>query len=527
MDSFAAGQSDVVNTYLSPEFQVGVKRWAPIPESQLPIDHSILRMQSESIGTSGDDPSGASAAGCVVQETQAEGSDAEDDDDAGGSEVATDVPSEWTSSMHVHTCVVEFISILSNAVPNEDGTFTIKFVWETASAESALKFLTSKILGTQKRRGMGCYLRHLLQAFVKQLGPESVQKSFFAGLLSSRNAKALAGAQGSLDFKRHFTSAWSQLRDSISGSMNSYVNIHPVKLYHVHNTDEGDRLIPQNLLPKHGDINALARVVVLMSEPEVQELWQLIANEDRSRAACDAPEASLVQTNERLELELLTNFFNCAKYKAPHSVRLHPYSVAIAVDPTFPPNPPKSLAWLREQRRYLRVVMGACQSQFAKKTGGGERGADGADADTQFWKFCRGDAIVMFMWLHWGRGQNVPAHCSALLDESLRMDVGVASAACATPPRSTKVRKSDAVAESDFGSAMKMIGSFHDQLLSRVPSSVSSSPDATVVAAEAKARITTALSTRIQALEEAKKFVSNTAAFDKKIEALIEELLAV
>jgi hypothetical protein len=120
------------------------------------------------------------------------------------------------------------------------------------------------------------------------------QKLFFAGLLSSRNAKALAGAQGSADFKRHFTSAWAQHRETICGPMNSYVNIHPLKLYHVQNTDEGDHLIALNLLPKHGDINALARVVVLMSEPEVQNLWQLIANEDRSREACDNPEAKLV-----------------------------------------------------------------------------------------------------------------------------------------------------------------------------------------------------------------------------------------
>lgn len=172
--------------------------------------------------------------------------------------------------------------------------------------------------------------------------------------------------------------------------------------------------------------------------------------------------------------------------------------------------------------------MGHCQTKFAKKTGGGEQGADGADADTQFWRFCRGDAIVMFMWLHWGRGHNVPAHCSALLGEDLRFDVGVGNpSACVTPPRSTKAKKGDG--DSEFGSALKMIHSFHDNLMSRLPSSVSSGspPDATVVAAEAKARITSALSSRIQALEAAKKLVVDASGFEEKIKELAKELLAV
>jgi hypothetical protein len=68
--------------------------------------------------------------------------------------------------------------------------------------------------------------------------------------------------------------------------------------------------------------------------------------------------------------------------------------------------------------------MAGIQTAVVKKTGEGELGVGGTDADTKFWKYCRGDLLVMFMWLHWGRGHNVPAHCSALLDDGCRLDVG-------------------------------------------------------------------------------------------------------
>jgi len=424
-----------------------------------------------------------------------------------------------------------FISSLFYVVANDDGTHTINFSWETANGESAYKFLTSKILGTLKRRGMGCYMRHALTALVKIVDIDAASKSFFSGLLSARNNKAIASAQASVEFKRHFTTSWSLHRDSMCVPMNTYVYGHPVKLYHATDSEStGERLISVNLLPKHGDINALARVVVLMSEPEVQNLWQLIVNEDRSRDAVDNHEQSLVVRNQQIETELLQRYFNNSSYKASHSVSLAAYSATVAVDPSHPPSPGKTLAWLREQRRYLRVVMGACQTNFAKKTGGGERGVDGCDVDLQFWRFCRGDPILMFMWLHWGRGHNVPAHCTALLDDDCRLDIGVGSSTCVTPPRTTKNRKNDAVTDTEFGSALKLLGNFQEQLLSRVPSSVSSS-DSSVVAAEAKARITTALTTRIQALEAAKKLVNENGgiatAFSAKIDALVMELLAV
>ena len=159
---------------------------------------------------------------------------------------------------------------------------------------------------------------------------------------------------------------------------------------------------------------------------QVQPLWQTIANEDRSRQAVDNPQAGRTVVNQTTELQLLDRYFNNNVYTAPHSVDMSLYATAIAFDASKAPEPAKQLTWFREQRKWIRVVTGCMQTGFIKKTGNGEMGSDGADADTRFWRYCRGDVLIMFMWLHWQRGHAIPAHCTAVLEGDNAMDVGVA-----------------------------------------------------------------------------------------------------
>jgi hypothetical protein len=152
-------------------------------------------------------------------------------------------------------------------------------------------------------------------------------------------------------------------------------------------------------------------------------IWQGIANEDRKRQAVDNPQAQRSVVNEGLEKQLL-EWFHSADYTAPHSVNLASYSTSVQVDPSKPPAEPKTLVWFREQRRYIRVLTACILTGFVHKTGNGEMGADGADADGRFFKYCRGDMLIMFMWLHWQRGERIPAHCNALLDSDNVVDIG-------------------------------------------------------------------------------------------------------
>jgi hypothetical protein len=153
-------------------------------------------------------------------------------------------------------------------VANNDGTFTISFEWSAATGDTAFNFLTTKQLGTASRRGMGCYLRAALKSLVK-LRPSAQHSAYFSGMLKSQ--KNLSNAGKNLECKRHFLEAFAQSRVGLVDAMIAYMPGHPAKFYAVRCIEADDgRLIPHNHLPTHGDINTLARVCVLMSEPQVQ-----------------------------------------------------------------------------------------------------------------------------------------------------------------------------------------------------------------------------------------------------------------
>jgi hypothetical protein len=456
------------------------------------------------------------------------------------------IPSDWT------------------AAPNGDGTFNINFDWDKADADTAHNFLTSNILGTVSKRGMGNYLRHALKTLVKVAGNQKTEQSlFFDGLLKA-GAKALSNAaKKGTDLKRHFKIAFDSSRHSFVPAMVEYVLSHPVKLYQSLDPTDDGRLISINHLPQHADINALARVIVLMSDPQVlfptltaryittmchstcqvQQLWQVVANEDRSRAAIDDPSAKMGVVNENIEMQLLDSFLNADEYKAPNKVNLAPYSPCVQVDPTLPPRPPKTLLWFREQRRWVKVVMASIQSRFTRKTGGGEQGCDGADADTQFYKYCRGDLLIMFMWLHWERGTAVPQHCTSLLNANESLDIG-GSKSCTYNPHPNKCCDSTLADTSSPPKGSSSGGSRQREqqqldaafsTLSNIASmfspakSLSQGSTTTIDPAESKAKQMGTLAARIQAFEVAKKNVQGDllVQVQKAIDNLVQEMLAV
>jgi hypothetical protein len=270
----------------------------------------------------------------------------------------------------------------------------------------------------------------------------------------------------------------------------------------------------------------------------VQQLWQVIANEDRSRAALDDPNAKIAFVNEKVEMQLLDTFLNAEDYKAPHKVSLAAYNPSVEVDPTLPPRPPKSLQWFREQRRWVKLVMASIQTRFAKKTGGGEMGTDGADADTVFYTYCRGDLLIMFMWLHFERGTAVQAHCTALLESDARMDIGGLNKACLThylPDTTVAGTSSPRKSSSSSGSRTQ----HRDQQLDAAFSTLSAiaeylSPAKTQRAGagdteDLKAKRVAALASRVQSLEIAKNSVTGQLKADVQasIDKIVSEMLQV
>ena len=400
---------------------------------------------------------------------------------------------------------------------------------------------------------MGCYLRHALGSFAKLL-PDSQHAAYFGGLLKA-GQKATTNAETNKVLKRHFEDAFGASNKGLVDAMISYVASHPVRLYATRNEADDGHLIPKKHLPQHGDINALARVIVLMSEPmvhnpsplllfckifiivyQVQDMWHAVANESRDREAIDSALANRKVVNEVIETSLLTNYFNSAAYTAPNTVNLSPYVIS-SLDPSKPPEQPKSLVWFREQRRFLRVCMAGIQTRVVKHTGDGEQGADGSDSDTKFWKYCRGDVLVMFMWLHWGRGFNVPSHCSAMLDEDCTLDIGLAEhpRSAGSSSRSTTVT-SPSLSSSNLDRVLQKIDDLitspllHNLMNPQVAAQASDVCEAQKVAAlaDAKSKVVAALAARIQAFNSVLSMADETKVemMREKMGALVAEMLA-
>jgi hypothetical protein len=185
--------------------------------------------------------------------------------------VTPHIPPEWTACNGV---VVNFLSAIYFYSPGAtgDGSFKIKFQWESATAETALTFLTSGILGTQAKRGMGNYLRHALKTLVQltEKDPAAQPSSlFFAGLLNAGQKAISSSHHRDVEFKQHFKTAFDACKAALATDMNKYVLSYPVKLYMTTNDADDARLLPTRHLPQHSEINALARVVVLMSDAQV------------------------------------------------------------------------------------------------------------------------------------------------------------------------------------------------------------------------------------------------------------------
>jgi hypothetical protein len=180
----------------------------------------------------------------------------------------------------------------------------------------------------------------------------------------------------------------------------------------------------KDLLPSHADMDSWARLILLLVHSQAQGLWSAAANPAKQREAHDNPELNLQEYTELVETKIMADFFNNSNNKAPTTVDLSVYDIKIVIDASKPPKLPKSVVWMRESRQKLRRLMTVCSKNF-NKSGSGQQGIAAVDADTLFWVFCHRDILVMFMWLAWQRGHNLPAHCTIILPEDEMIDIGV------------------------------------------------------------------------------------------------------
>jgi hypothetical protein len=207
---------------------------------------------------------------------------------------------------------------------------------------------------------MTYYLRRTLRFLSKHHAVSAKAQGHFTALLGKGNTKATSSSHSNMVTKNFFIESCglTEVMQGVVKDLKEYCAGSPIYSYAPKRAD-GDTL-SLCVLPSHSDINASARVIVLMSETDAQPLWAQLSNELRTRASQDDSSQSLAVRNLSLEEQLMKEFFNNDSWKAPSPApsMMTAYSFTVAVDPSSPPKEAKTVAWFRETRQEMRRLMG-------------------------------------------------------------------------------------------------------------------------------------------------------------------------
>ena len=261
------------------------------------------------------------------------------------------------------------------AKPASDGTILLQVNWKDVTPQELWSIMTNPQYGRSCAVGMSTHLRHAIKMMkdCDNVPPES--SGFLSAIVAPGNTKSLNNPDKNVQLKEHFEKACGVARSFVMQKMAEYCAGHPIHVYKTAARPSNctspppfvafimaftrvSAALSQELLPTHSDINAWARLIVVMSEPSAQQVWGDLANELRTRAGSgDDRQQSLAVRNVDLETLILSEYMNNASYTAPHFVCLDPFSLSVAVDPSKVPTPPKTVNWLRETRGDLKKLM--------------------------------------------------------------------------------------------------------------------------------------------------------------------------
>lgn len=307
-------------------------------------------------------------------------------------------------------------------VRDDEGHLHLKCDWSVQTGNMLWTLLISESLGPASGKGMTYFLREIVKCLSCASKTSADAKAFFLVILKQKKCFSGKAAGANKDFKVHFISAADSDIVKTREHCKEYVVVNPIYWHRAKVSVAKDRL-NEDLLPAHGDVNSIARLLVLLVDSAAQPLWHGAANPETARASFDDKDLALAIVTERIEQKIMDDFFNNITYKAENSVSLSVYSPKFLIDPTKPPAVPKTVVWMRDQRNKMKRIMAACSTKY-NASGNGAGGLGATDADTKFWYFCHQDLLVMFMWLCWQRGYNIPAHCTSALDACDQIDVG-------------------------------------------------------------------------------------------------------
>jgi len=163
------------------------------------------------------------------------------------------------------------------------------------------------------------------------------------------------------------------------------------------------------------------RVAALMREPSLQNIFHALANPVQDRAHADTVELRIQQQRTKLYQDFCSAF-NDPSVDPTFAVDIAPWC-DIDVDVSVPAEP-RTWMWIAMTMKDIKTKMSRHIANFMQS---GRNANDSNDAarDLEFFdRFAKGNIVVMYAWLSWHHGREVPAWNSSLLPEDQRLELG-------------------------------------------------------------------------------------------------------
>lgn len=166
-----------------------------------------------------------------------------------------------------------------------------------------------------------------------------------------------------------------------------------------------------------------ARVAAIMVEPSLQSEFHALQNAASDRLALQEPQLRITQHKQRCIERITRDFVNNPDFIPQANPSIQEWC-EIDFDSSVVGSDPRSWIWVAQRMQEIKTGMSKLMRNFMK-SGEGESDADMVVRDLDFFtRFARRDALWMWIYLCWNRGQDIPAYNVSLLPEDDSFDFG-------------------------------------------------------------------------------------------------------
>ena len=295
----------------------------------------------------------------------------------------------------------------------EDQDAFAAVAWTDCSASNLWAIITSPHLVSGASRSMAWFLnfavRTQLTGTLKHfLGPARLA-AFQPHLAGTR------GIQPTAELERLFVDCCNVagVRSALTSSLCSY-NI----------TEKHVIRFKAGVFPEVSSVHQwLARLAACMIDPAVHDMMHAMSNAQTVRLAVDQPALRINNVKFRAIEKFTADFVNNPAFVPVHNPSVREWC-DVDYDASVVGTEPRSWVWVGQKMAWIKRNMGQLLKNF-NKSGEGENDVEDCDRDLDFYEnFAHRDPLLLWIYLCWNHGREVPSWATALLPDGEDFDIG-------------------------------------------------------------------------------------------------------